>query len=70
VNEDIIDMAITALVEKVGHPVKAVWSGGGARAPKRVTTVDERVEVSAPSTDGVGDGGVTLSDFVDPVEDR
>jgi len=56
------------LTEEVGHPIEAVWCRRSAWAPKSVTTIDERVEISAPSTDGVGDGGVTLGDFVDLVE--
>lgn len=55
-----------ALLEEIGHPIKAIGSRSGGGASESVTLVGKRPEVLVPSTDGRASIDVGLTDFVDP----
>ena len=56
----------TALLEELGHPIKAVWSRGGAWATKGIALLAKRLNVLLVDTDSRGDVHVCLAGLVDP----
>jgi hypothetical protein len=67
VDGNLIDVAVgSAILEELSYPSKTIGSRGGARASESVTLIGERPDVTVPSRDGVGDGGIALGWFVDP----
>jgi hypothetical protein len=55
----------TTRLEEVGHPDETVRGRGSARSSESVTLGCQRLDITVPSGDSIGDRGISLRWFVD-----